>query len=961
MNSSSVWRQLKIYLADPVHTVHILFVLLGGYSLALFFWEIMHRQELAGYALNNQLPSGEYPSLALLAGTAILACALWVILSISLARLTKKALDTVLTRLSGVFLSATLLVFLPVLSLPGIETDQQLLTLALIGAMGVIAATAVATIQEGFPRSAEHAVTAAAGSPQEATGRPARRDARLANLLVVLLTLGYIAYMAALTVARHNSFLTHAFDLGIQDQAMYTLVTNGYPLVTQYGSQPINQFGDHFALIYYAIAPLYAAFSSATTLLILQSVALGLGAIPVYLLAKDKIGSLPVAVALAAAYLLYPALHAVNTFDFHEIALVTPLLLFSLYFLEKDRRGLFVAFLILATLTKEEVALSSAAIGLYVLWVKRERRLGGLVLIGSLAYFVLVNQIIMPALGGGPDLGRFAGVAAAGKTGFAAILLGVISNPVYAFSQIFLNGQKMIFLVQLFLPVVFLPLFAGAGWLMAVPAFAIALLASVPSQYSLTYHYPAIMVPFVFVLAILGLQRLNLRRTPWQSNQNPEQRRRQADPAGRSYDRLPLAAAILVISLAMNFTYGWVGSKRSGEFEPASHHERILAEFIAEIPRRATVSAMSDLVPHLSNRATIYLFPVVDDVEVILFDSSPTANFWPFLSNDARGEARNALIPYLISGAYGLVRGEDGVLLLQRGYDTSRNQAAIGALLSARYEAEDLATDLPRLDLADEQASYGRARVGRPALRGETAREGLTFGPYVTLLPGKYQVSYRLKHLGDALPGTVATVDVFSSSASGVLASRDIQTSDFTSPQSTQSSAESPYQEFILDLDTQERYEDLEFRVRYKGLGDLWVDAIQVTPIQVAVPVLDYPAPKPPPASLDETTSRIVAQTSPTALIPGLYRATFTLKPGATPAGKIEVISATAGGPLAEWTVSESDFAAPNQAQPFTLDFRTDQPWPDVMMRVLGENGEGPQVDRIELQILYEGTSHGEQ
>mgnify|MGYP003389165563 CR=1 FL=1 len=78
-------------------------------------------------------------------------------------------------------------------------------------------------------------------------------------------------------------------------------------------------------------------------------------------------------------------------------------------------------------------------------------------------------------------------------------------------------------------------------------------------------------------------------------------------------------------------------------------------------------------------------------------------------------------------------------------------------------------------------------------------------------------------------------------------------------------------------------------------------------------------------------------------------------------AGRIEVLLPTAGGPLAEWTVSESDFAAPNQAQPFTLDFRTDQPWPDVMMRVLGENGEGPQVDRIELQILYEGTSHGEQ
>ena len=96
MNSSSVWRQLKIYLADPAHTVHVLFVLLGGYSIALFLWEITHRQELAGYVLNNQLPSGKFPSLALLAGTAILACAVWLILSISLASLTGKPLDTCL-------------------------------------------------------------------------------------------------------------------------------------------------------------------------------------------------------------------------------------------------------------------------------------------------------------------------------------------------------------------------------------------------------------------------------------------------------------------------------------------------------------------------------------------------------------------------------------------------------------------------------------------------------------------------------------------------------------------------------------------------------------------------------------------------------------------------------------------------------------------------------------------------
>ena len=225
-----------------------------------------------------------------------------------------------------------------------------------------------------------------------------------------------------------------------------------------------------------------------------------------------------------------------------------------------------------------------------------------------------------------------------------------------------------------------------------------------------------------------------------------------------------------------------VGSaaSRAASFQRANQHDVILASFTAEIPRQASVSTMSDLVPHLSNRDTIYLFPVVNDAEVILFDFDPNGQLLAVHLQRCTRRSQKELIPYLISGDYGLVRDEDGVLLLQRGYDTARNHEAIQALLSAKYEAEDLATDLPRLDLADEQASNGRARVGQPAMRGETAREGLTFGPYVTLLPGKYQVTYRLKHQGDTSPGTVATIDAYSNSAGGVLASRDIRTSDFT-------------------------------------------------------------------------------------------------------------------------------------------------------------------------------------
>ena len=901
-----------------------LYVLAGGYALGIFAWELRNWQELGGYLYDNQLAAGQPPSLVQLAIFALGALALWALVSVVLARVKGEPLDTVAPRVAGGFLLLTLPAFLPALALPGIEAEHPLLTLALIALMGLIVGVAVATIRQDATQPVQPTTAGSPVSADHAPDQPSQRSARLTSLLVVVLVMGYIVYMAALTVARHNAFLTHAFDLGIQDQAMYSLLTRGYPMVTLYGSQPVNQFGDHFALIYYLLAPLYAVLGgNAAALLIVQSVALGLGAVPVYLLARAKTGSLSVAVALAVAYLLYPALHAVNTFDFHEIALVTPLLLFSLYFLETKRRGLFLVFLILAALTKEEVALSAAAIGLYIWWIKRERRLGGLVLIGSLAYFALVNLAIMPALGGGPDLGRFAGVAAAGQTGFAAIVLGIVANPIYVFSQAFLNGDKMVFLAQLLLPVVFLPLLAGSAWVMAVPAFAVALLAATPSQYSLIYHYPAIMIPFVFVLAILGLQRLNRR----------------------PFDRLALAVAILVVGLAMNFSYGWVAGKRPNPFPPSSQHNRILAGFVGEIGRADSVSAMSDLTPHLSNRQSIYLFPVVNNADTVLFDSDVTANYWPFTSDDARGEARDALIPLLVSGDYGLVRQEDGVLLLRRGYDASQNQQAVQELLAARYQAEDLATDLPGGDVTDPEASNGRARLGQPSLIVGQPKQGLVYGPYATLLPGEYQVAYRLKQQGAGSPGAVATVDVFSNAAGGVLASRDIQADDF--------SAAGLYQDFVIDLNLQQEYHDLEFRVLYKGPGDLWADAITVTPVKVAVPVLDSADPVQPVDRNGDSAGRVLAQSAPQTLIPGPYRAIFTLNADAQTAGKIEVFSATAGGPLAEMALSGHDFAALNQSQPFTLDFRIDQPWPDIVLRVLQQDDAELHVERLKLQYLY--------
>jgi len=140
---------------------------------------------------------------------------------------------------------------------------------------------------------------------------------------------------------------------------------------------------------------------------------------------------------------------------------------------------------------------------------------------------------------------------------------------------------------------------------------------------------------------------------------------------------------------------------------------------------------------------------------------------------------------------------------------------------------------------------------------------------------------------------------------------------------------------------------------------------VEVIPVRVSIPVADYSAAALSAGAGKGNADSPLARTTATALLPGKYRAVFTLKLADTgsagPAGKIEVVSPSAGGPLAEWALGAADFAAPNQPQPFVLDFRSDQPWPDVALQLLDHSGGALQVEHIELLHIFESAAHDQQ
>lgn len=801
--------------------------LLAGYAVGMAGWQVTHRPLLPAYLAENQLTAGQRLDLAavLLLGMAA-ALIVWLAAGALLARLGPRlavvdrsaAMPFWLTASARLSVALLLLPFLPLLAVPGIETQEPLLVFCLIVTLSALAAAGVKAVLvvRAQLRAPERARSGDRPKQQGTEDRPESQDRSpftdhrspvTGIAFVLLMAAAYALFMSAVTLARHNTFGTYAFDLGIHTQALATIASRGYPAVTLYGPEAVNQFGDHFAPIFYLLTPLSILFRDARALLVVQTLLLASAAVPVYLLARSKLASQALALALAAAYLLFPALHGVNTFDFHEIALAVPLLLWSLYCLETGRFRLFGLFLALALATKEEVALTGVAIGLYILLIRREPRRGALVMVLSAAYFVLVTAVLMPALGGGADVGRFEGLAVDGFGGFAGVAMTLFTNPVYSFSYVFLDPDKLLFLAQLLLPLLGIPLLAGAGpWIVALPGFATLLLSSYRPQYLLDTHYSAIVIPSLFFLAALGLARMERRRRP---------------------AALPLAAALLAASLLMNWQYGWLGGKLFHGIPQPTERQHAIAALIDAIPPDASVSTLSRFVPHLASREQIYLYPTVNDADYILFDAALDADFFPLISRDPRGEAIERLLPFIASGEYGLAGGQDGVLLLQRGADTANNQEALRALGSVTYRAVDLAGAPTVQTVDDPAAAGGQARLS-PALAEPAAEPfAVVAGPYATVIPGRYRVDFRLR-LADA-PSTdqlAAIVDVFSYAAGGQVVQHGISAAEFAARDSA--APEESYHTVSLEFQTDRLLNDVEFRVLHTGLGELAVDTVAV-------------------------------------------------------------------------------------------------------------------------------------
>jgi len=329
-------------------------------------------------------------------------------------------------------------------------------------------------------------------------------------LVVILMMMLYAAIMSHLTVLRYDTFKATAFDLGNMDQAVWNTL-HGRPFeFTNQGDNwygPPTRLAQHVEPIMLPLSLLYLIHADPRTLLVFQSLALATGALPVFLLTRKHLPTLPLlAPVMAAAYLLMPALIGVNVYDFHPVALATPLLLYAVLALTYKRYVWFVLTCILASSCKEDVPTVVAMFCILVIWKYKLPRLGTILLICGISWTLIAFLLIEPHFSGAQHNNFWYRYAYLGSTPQEG-LLNILRQPWLLF-QTFITTDRLYYLFNLFRSTGFLVLLAPEWLLPTLPNFAINLLSGDKLLYSGAYQYNAPIIPFIMLSAIHGAERL---------------------------------------------------------------------------------------------------------------------------------------------------------------------------------------------------------------------------------------------------------------------------------------------------------------------------------------------------------------------------------------------------------------------------------------------------------------------
>lgn len=404
-----------------------------------------------------------------------------------------------------------------------------------------------------------------------------------AYIMTTVVAAGVGTFIAAVTIILYKAYWTPTYDFGIFSQMFYYMKETLQPLTTCERDELLSHFAVHFSPVYYLLLPVYFVFPSPITLLVMQSVIISSGVIPLYLLCRKYKFSNLTSFCASVVYFGIPGIVGGNFYYIHENVFLAPFLLWLFYFIEKNKAVPVVVWALLVMSVKEDAPVYIIFIGLYLLFSKRNIRLGAVLTGIALVYFVIVTGCI-EKFGDGAMFNRFDNFSKDGKpTTMTGVILTVFRNPAYFISECFENG-KIQFFIQFFLPVLFLPFFTKhySRFILLCPVILVNLMSDYYYQHDMGYQYVFGPGAFVVYLTVLNLSDIeNVKRS-----------------------KLAITAAVCSALVFSSMFVSKADYLKTYALHMEEHNS--IAQALELVPDDASVAASTFFVANLSQRNEIY-------------------------------------------------------------------------------------------------------------------------------------------------------------------------------------------------------------------------------------------------------------------------------------------------------------------------------------------------------------------
>ena len=397
-------------------------------------------------------------------------------------------------------------------------------------------------------------------------------------LFTCIAALAYIGVFSLFSFQKHLSYHS-GMDLAIYEQLLWTTIHHSTLFYNTI--EGMESFGVHFSPILFTLIPFYALFPETNTLLLIQSVLLGLGAVPLYFLARELLNA-KAGCIIALCYLMYPALHGVNLTDFHIICFVPVFFFSAFYYIQKENFSHFLLFAVLLICVREDLIPVVILLALYAAWVMKKKQQNFkpylIVAAATAIWFLIVMLVIMPSY---LPAGHAEEITHMSR--YQGTMEGLSKNNTYRITHIFL----------LFGPILFLPFLSPGALLTGLSAFLEIFISPSPFYYSIEYQYSALIIPSIFVATVITLAKVK---------QSPNIK------ISRLWYYLVLT---LLLAGMVSMVFFSPSPIRSGPFaDPynptvTSHHQ-LLDKILAAVPTESAIGSQDDLLPHLSKRDRLY-------------------------------------------------------------------------------------------------------------------------------------------------------------------------------------------------------------------------------------------------------------------------------------------------------------------------------------------------------------------